>query len=67
MHDDDKFDWGFWIAAIFALLILLIMLNGCSSLPSMQYCDKVKYERAGNLIHLEAECRAPVGGGIPGA
>jgi hypothetical protein len=59
-------DWGMVIALAAGALILVIMLNGCSSLPTMQYCDKVNYTRSGNLIHLEAECRAPIGDTIPG-
>ena len=43
---------------------LTAALPACSSLPSMQYCDQVQYTRAGNLIHLQAECRAPVGTSI---
>ena len=53
----------FMWAAIFAVYVLLA---GCSSLPSMKYCDSVVYTRTGSAIHIEADCRAPVGGGIPG-
>lgn len=45
-------------AAIFAVYVLIA---GCSSLPSMQYCENVKYERTGNRIRVEADCHAPVG------
>lgn len=41
-------------------------LAGCSSLPTMQYCDKVEYKRDGIKIHVEADCHAPVGGSLPG-
>jgi hypothetical protein len=46
--------------------VVAALLTGCADLPTMQYCDKVKYERTGNLIVIEAECRAPVGMGAPG-
>ena len=51
------------IAAIFAVVVLV---SGCAGLPSMQYCDKVEYKRDGSRITMQAECRAPVGGGMPG-
>lgn len=47
-------------------VLVVFLLSGCSSLPTMQYCDQVKYERNGSQIHLEAECRAPIGGSLPG-
>lgn len=59
-------DWGMVIALCSAALILVLMLNGCSSLPTMQYCDKVEYTRTGNVIVLHAECKAPIGDIIPG-
>lgn len=51
----------FMWAAIFAVYVLIA---GCSSLPTMQYCDKVEYKRDGNKIHVEADCHAPVGAPI---
>jgi hypothetical protein len=53
------------------VLILIVLgsaayLAGCSSLPTMRYCEKVEYKRDGSKIHIEAECQAPVGGSIPG-
>lgn len=53
----------FMWAGIFAVYVLL---SGCSSLPTMKYCDKVEYTRDGSKITIHAECRAPVGGSIPG-
>ena len=41
------------------------LLTGCqaiSTLPSMQHCQQVKYERIGTEITVEAKCTAPVGG-----
>lgn len=40
-----------------------VLVSGCAALPSMQYCDEVRYIRKGTDIHVEATCRAPVGGG----
>lgn len=51
------------------LLLVLVALPGCmlaGSLPSLQYCDEVTYQRSGNQIKLDARCRAPIGGGLPG-
>lgn len=47
----------------------LLVLGGCQSLPSMQYCQQVTYQRHGNLIHIEASCQAPMGDivSMPGA
>lgn len=47
-------------------LAALALLAACSQLPSMQYCEQVQYTRTGNQITLHAECRAPVGGSLPG-
>lgn len=54
----------FYILAL--ALACTVLLSGCSALPSMQYCDQVEYRRDGSLVHIEATCRAPVGGGLPG-
>ena len=50
------------------LVLFVILLAGCSALPTLKYCEKVEYVRDGNKIHLTAECMAPVGGGfsVPG-
>lgn len=48
------------------IIVVAAMLSGCSSLPTMRYCDKVEYIRDGSKITIHAECRAPVGGSIPG-
>jgi hypothetical protein len=45
-------------------LLALGLLSGCAGLPTMQYCETVKYERVGNKIHVEADCQAPVGVGV---
>jgi hypothetical protein len=50
--------------ALAALLVAL--LAGCSSMPSLQYCDQVEYVRNGADITLKAHCRAPVGMSPPG-
>lgn len=52
-----------------ALVILaVLLLAGCSAMPTMKYCDHVEYVRDGSRIKLTAECQAPVGGGasLPG-
>lgn len=46
-------------------ILFIAILPGCaavSSLPTMQYCSKVKYERVGVDVTVMAECKAPVGG-----
>lgn len=48
------------------ILILLFLLTGCGALPSMKACQKVEYTRTGADIHIEADCRASIGGSIPG-
>ena len=53
---------GIWTA----IVIVYLALTGCSSMPSMKYCDKVEYVRDGSKITIHAECRAPVGGSFPG-
>lgn len=55
---------SFYIVAL--ALACAALLPGCSALPSMQYCDQVEYTRDGSVVHIEATCRAPVGGGLPG-
>lgn len=40
------------------IAVVALALVGCGSLPSMQYCHTVKYERKGIDIHIEADCRA---------
>lgn len=48
------------------LVIMLLLLTGCGSLPSMKACHNVKYTRIGADIHIEADCLAPIGGSLPG-
>lgn len=42
------------------LSLVLALLSGCAqlaqNLPSLRYCDSVKYERAGRDINLTAHC-----------
>lgn len=45
---------------------LALLCAACSALPSMKYCDQVEYKRVGTKIHVQAECTAPVGAGLPG-
>jgi len=51
--------------------LLAAACSGCATIaantPSLQYCDKVIYTRAGNLVKLEAECQLPIGGSSVGA
>lgn len=46
--------------------LLVVGLSGCAQvagvLPSMQHCDKVRYERQDARVTINAECRAPIGG-----
>lgn len=58
-----------WCLSLFmwaAIVAVYVLLTGCSSLPSMQSCERVEYIRDGNRIHIEADCHAPVGGTLPG-
>lgn len=48
---------------LFALFTFWL-LSGCSSLPSMKYCDEVSYLRKGSQIEIHALCQAPVGGAL---
>jgi hypothetical protein len=45
-------------------VVLLILLTGCSALPSMRYCQEVNYHRKGADIEIQASCTAPVGSGL---
>lgn len=47
---------------IILILFVLIVLAGCSTIPSMRYCDKVSYDRDGTKVVIHAECTAPIGG-----
>ncbi len=53
------------ITAALVLILMACSASGCSSLPSMQYCDHVEYQRTGNMMTISAQCRAPVGSSIP--
>jgi len=50
------------------IVFLAAGVAGCQTVahytPSLQYCSKIDYQRRGNLIHLEADCEAPIGGGV---
>lgn len=42
-----------------AWLLLVVLLGGCalvSQVPSLRYCDSVKYERSGRSIEISAHC-----------
>lgn len=46
---------------------LVATISGCAlaqQLPSMQYCEKVSYERDGNKINIKAQCSAPISKGF---
>lgn len=44
--------------------LVLLLVTGCSAMPSMKHCHEVSYIRIGADIHIEATCRAPIGGGV---
>jgi hypothetical protein len=55
-----------------ALLIAVSLLPGCAVLsmlgigakdlaPSLSHCDRVRYDRKGQDIKIEATCRVPAG------
>jgi hypothetical protein len=57
---------------LIALLLGLTLLPGCAVLgmlgigpkdlaPSLSHCDRVKYDRKGLDIKIEATCRVPAG------
>lgn len=45
-------------------ILVVLLLSGCSTiagnLPTVQYCDKVVYERNGVDIKASMECKAPI-------
>lgn len=45
-------------------LIVVLMLSGCTYLPSVNYCDHVLYERTGERISIQAECTTVSGLGL---
>lgn len=52
-------------------LFAILLLTGCASvvgaLPTVKYCDHVKYERNGNKANIEAkDCILPMGTDLPG-
>lgn len=50
------------------VIIAVLLLAGCSAMPTMKYCEHVEYIRDGSRIKLTAECMAPIGGvvSLPG-
>jgi hypothetical protein len=57
---------------IVSLIVIVIALSGCAVLsalgigardlaPSLSHCDRVKYDRTGMDIKIEATCRVPAG------
>ena len=53
---------SFWLWAL--IIVVVVFVTGCSSMPSMQHCHEVSYSRVGVDIHIVATCRAPIGGGV---
>lgn len=56
------------------LAMVAVLLAGCSAvgaLPTVKYCDDVKYVRKGNTFEVHAtDCKIPTGMrllGLPGA
>lgn len=51
------------------IVLLAAACSGCATVagnvPSFQYCDRVNYQRSGNLVTLTAECQLPIGSGSP--
>jgi hypothetical protein len=44
------------------IIVLTLLLTGCatptfSDLPSVKYCEEVRYDRVDNKITIEAKCR----------
>lgn len=53
------------LTRLLTIMLATSILHGCaavSALPSMQHCQRLKYERAGTAVKLDADCTAPVGG-----
>lgn len=51
------------------VILAAIALAGCvgmGSMPTVQNCEEVKYERIGVDIKVEAKCKVPMGGALPG-
>jgi hypothetical protein len=48
---------------LLSILLILLGLTGCATVsqyvPSLQYCDNIKYERTGSSAHIEADCYVP--------
>lgn len=61
-----KVDWELVVQIVAVSVLLLVLLSGCSVMPSMQYCDSVWYSREGSKVHVEMDCLAPMGSAIPG-
>lgn len=47
------------------LIVLVLSLAGCTSLPSIQACNSVRYERTGLDYTLTATCRVQVSDPVP--
>jgi hypothetical protein len=52
------------------IVLVVLLLAGCSAvgaLPTIKYCDHVRYERVGNKAEVHAEgCVIPMGTDLPG-
>jgi len=44
-----------------AIVLLLSTLAGCSTLPSVEQCEYVKYERRERAVYFTAHCHATPG------
>lgn len=53
---------SFWLSA--ALVAVVVLVSGCAQMPSVQNCDRVRYERIGLDVKIEAQCRVPLGMGV---
>lgn len=43
------------------LIVPVLLLAGCATFRStLEFCDNTEYERHGNRIHIEADCRVPL-------
>lgn len=45
------------------ILGVALTVGGCASVPTLNYCQEIAYERDGNEIHIEADCRVPMDDG----
>lgn len=48
---------------LIAAIVMILCLPGCAGVPTIKYCDDITYTRAGNKIHIEADCKVPMNDG----